>query len=183
MASDKNLVWIDLEMTGLRPEIDVIVEIATIITDDQLNIIAEGPSLVIHQPEEKLAAMDEFVVKMHTKSGLIAKIRESAVSPEQAEQETLAFIMEHCNKGKALMAGNSIWQDRAFLYVHMPSILAFLDYRLIDVSSVKKLVQYWYPKNPNLQFKKPDNHRALEDVQQSIEELKHYRKHFFINEN
>ena len=181
MVSDKNLVWLDLEMTGLRPEKDAILEIATIITDDQLNVIAQGPEYVIHQSAQTLALMDDVVKKMHEKSGLTDKVGVSLITQSLAERETLEFIAHYCKKGTAMLAGNSVCQDRAFLYQHMPSIVDFLHYRIIDITAIKQLVQLWYPTNPHNKFKKPDNHRALEDVQQSIEELKHYRKYFFIS--
>lgn len=180
MAIERNLVWLDLEMTGLRPEKDVILEIATIITDNQLNIIAQGPEFVIHQSEENLALMDAWVKNQHGKSGLTEKVRQSEVTIAHAQEDTLAFIKAHCPKNTALLAGNSVWQDRNFLYFHMPQIIDYLNYRLIDVSSIKELARQWYPKNPNIDFKKKDSHRALDDVQESIEELKHYRKYFWV---
>lgn len=180
MVSDKNFVWIDLEMTGLNPDIDVILEIATIITDDQLNIIDQGPHLIIFQPEEKLAIMDEWVRNIHTKSGLIEKVRQSNILTVHAEEQTFAFISKYCKAESALLCGNSVWQDRAFMRKYMPNIVTFLNYRLIDVSSIKVLVRRWYPQDQRKDFKKADNHRALEDILESINELKHYRKHFFV---
>jgi oligoribonuclease len=181
VKSEKNLVWIDLEMTGLNADIDVILEIATIITDDQLNVIAKGPSFVIHQPEENLQVMDEWVRNIHTQSGLLEKVKNSSIPLSQAAQATLAFIEQYCVKQKSLLAGNSVWQDRAFLRKYMPEIIEFLHYRIIDVSSIKVLVRNWYPSSPYKDFKKSDNHRALEDIEESIKELQHYRKHFFIS--
>ncbi len=180
MKSEKNYVWIDLEMTGLNSDVDVILEIATIITDDQLNIIAKGPSLVINQLDEKLQIMNDWVRKIHTKSGLIEKVKASNVSVSQAAQETFEFIAEYCVKEKALLAGNSVWQDRAFLKKYMPEIVDYLNYRIIDVSSLKVLVRNWYPSNPHKDFKKSENHRALEDIEESIRELQHYRRYFFV---
>lgn len=177
---DRKFVWIDLEMTGLRPEVDSILEIATIITDSELNIIDQGPEIVIAQPEEKLAVMDDFVTKLHAKSGLTEKVRASKISLEQAQDETLSFIAKHCEKNSACLAGNSVWQDRAFLYVYMPNIINYLHYRLLDVSSIKLVIKRWYAENKNIEFKKSDTHRALVDIQESIEELKHYRKYFFV---
>lgn len=179
MRSERNFVWIDLEMTGLEVEKDSILEIATIITDGQLNIIAQGPCLVIHHDDAVLNNMDPWVTKTHGKSGLTQKVRESNITMEQAEQETLAFIKEHCSIHNALLAGNSVWQDRVFLRKYMPSIVQYLNYRLIDVTSIKELVKAWYPDNALKDFKKPENHRALEDIQSSIDELRHYRTHFF----
>lgn len=180
MISDKNLVWIDLEMTGLTVERDVILEIATIITDSELNIIAQGPTFIIHQPDSALSMMEEYVRNMHAKSGLTERVRMSRVSLAQAYEQTLAFIKQYCEKDSAMLAGNSVWQDRAFLSKYMPDIVKFLHYRIIDISAVKMLVRRWYPHSPYADFKKPDAHRALEDVKESIEEIKHYRKHFFI---
>lgn len=180
MISEKNLVWIDLEMTGLNADYDVILEIATIITDSNLNIIAQGPSLVVHQSDGALSVMEEYVRNMHAKSGLTEKVRASKVSLSEAYEQTFAFIKQHCTKHQALLAGNSVWQDRAFLLKYMPEIVRFLHYRIIDISGVKMLVRSWYPTSPYVNFKKPESHRALEDVKESIEELKHYRQHFFV---
>ena len=179
MISDNNLIWIDLEMTGLNPEKDVILEIATIITDNFLNILAEGPSLVIFQPKEILDTMDEWPKKQHTKSGLIEKVRNSTVSVKQAEQQTLEFVQQYCTPNTAPLCGNSVYQDRAFLRNYMQNLNSFTHYRLIDVSSVKELVRRWYPQDPHAQFKKTDSHRALTDIHESIEELKQYKKYFF----
>lgn len=178
-----NLVWIDLEMTGLDATRDTILEIATIITDNQLAIIAEGPSLVIHQSEESLALMDEWNQTHHGRSGLIKAVRESPLSITQAEEETLAFIREHCKKGTAPLCGNSVWVDRIFLKKYMPLIDQYLHYRIIDVSSIKEAIRRWYPKSPYENFVKTENHRAFEDIYQSIEELKHYRTYFFCEKS
>ncbi len=180
MMSEKNLVWIDLEMTGLNADYDVILEIATIITDNKLNIIAQGPSLVVYQPEKALSVMEEYVKNMHAKSGLTDKVRSSGTTLNAAYEQTFSFIKQHCTKHHAMLAGNSVWQDRAFLLKYMPDIVKFLHYRIIDISCVKMLVRGWYPDSPYANFKKPESHRALEDVKESIEELKHYRKYFFI---
>lgn len=178
---ERNFVWLDLEMTGLRPEIDVILEIASVITDNQLNIIAYGPEFVIHQPEEKLALMDAWVKNQHEKSGLTEKVRKSTVTLAEAQEDTTAFIKAHCTKNSALLAGNSVWQDRTFLYFHMPQIVEYLNYRLLDVSTIKELARQWYPKSSLIEFKKKDSHRAMDDVIESIAELKHYRKHFWVS--
>jgi oligoribonuclease len=179
MDRTKNLVWIDLEMTGLRPEVDVILEIASLVTDSQLNIIGEGPHLIIHQPDSALSLMDDWVRTAHTKSGLIDAVRASAISVQEAEQQTLAFVKEYCDQGTALLAGNSIWQDRNFLYSYMPSITKYCNYRLIDISAIKEVVKRWYPDDKNREFKKADTHRALADIRESIAELQHYRTWFF----
>lgn len=180
MISDKKLVWLDLEMTGLNADYDVILEIATIITDSELNIIAQGPTFVVHQSEGALSVMEDYVRNMHAKSGLTEKVRASKVTLSEAYEQTFAFIKQHCAKHNALLAGNSVWQDRAFLLKYMPDIVRYLHYRIIDISGVKMLVRGWYPTSPYADFKKPESHRALEDVKESIEELKHYRKYFFI---
>ena len=180
MAKRESLVWIDLEMTGLKAEIDVILEIATIITDNNLNILAQGPSYIIHQPEAALALMDPVVRTMHTKSGLLDKVQKTDVTIHEATEETLAFIKQYVAPNSGVLAGNSVWQDRTFLIKYMPHITNYLHYRIIDVSTIKELVQNWYPNNSQIKFKKPDNHRAMEDIDASIKELAHYRKHFFV---
>ncbi len=177
---EQRLVWIDLEMTGLHPEIDVILEIATIVTDNQLNILAKGPSLIIHQPEDKMSPMSDWVFNQHSKSGLLDAVRHSLISMHDAEQQTLTFLNQYCAPGIAPLCGNSVWQDRAFLRMHMPRIVDFLHYRMIDVTTVKELVKRWYPHNPHTMFKKQDHHRALDDIQESIHELAFYRQHFFL---
>ena len=181
MIKKENLVWIDLEMTGLIPESDTILEIATIITDGGLNILEEGPALVIHQSDSVLDRMGQWVKDAHGKSGLTQAVRESNISLEQAERETLAFIKKYCPPKKGVLCGNSVWQDRNFLVRHMPQVADYLHYRLVDVTSVKELLYRWYPGSPHLSFLKKDSHRALPDIFESIEELRHYRKYFFIS--
>ena len=176
MTSDR-LIWIDLEMTGLDPEENVIIEIATIVTDSDLNIIAEGPNLAIFQPEEELEKMDEWNVTHHTANGLIEAVRESEVSNATAEVRTLEFLREYCEEGKSLLCGNTIGQDRRFLRAHMPELQEFCHYRSIDVSSVKEISNRWYPKQKG--FHKPSGHRALDDIKGSIAELAHYRESIF----
>jgi len=168
-----------MEMTGLVPSKDVILEIATIVTDKELNIIAQGPDIVISQPESRLEGMDEWCTKVHKKTGLWDKVKASDTSLEQAEIQTLAFLREHCEENKCQLAGNSVWMDRVFMMHHMPRLYDFLHYRTIDVSTVKELVSSLYPNDPGLKFSKKNTHRALEDIKESIEELKHYREHFF----
>ena len=173
------MVWVDLEMTGLDPETCAIVEIATLITDSELTIVAEGPCLVIHQPDEVLATMGDFVRELHTRSGLLDKISASTVSLEDAAAQTLAFVQAHCEKGASPLCGNSVWKDRAFLERYMPAVVAHLHYRIIDVSTIKELVRRWYP--PALSVpKKKEVHRALEDIRESIAELTFYRDRVFI---
>ena len=176
MVSDR-LIWIDLEMTGLDPEENVIIEIATIVTDSDLNIIAEGPNIAIFQPEEELAKMDEWNVTHHTANGLIDAVRESDVGNATAEIRTLEFLREYCEAGQSLLCGNTIGQDRRFLRAHMPTLQEFCHYRSIDVSSVKELSSRWYPKEKG--FAKPSGHRALDDIKGSIRELAHYRESIF----
>jgi len=176
----KNLIWVDLEMTGLDPQKDVILEIATIITDSQLKVISHGPELVIHQSEEKLQLMNNEVKKMHTNSGLLDAVRASTVSVAQAEKQTFEFCKKYCDPNTALLAGNTVWQDRNFLYTYMRSIVDFCYYRVLDITAIKEVVLRWYPNDPNAEFQKKDTHRALEDILESIAELQHLRKHFFV---
>jgi oligoribonuclease len=175
------LVWMDLEMTGLDHTSDVIVEIATIITDDELTIVAEGPDLVIHQPDDVLARMDPFVVEMHTKSGLLEQIKASTVSHADATAATLEFIKQHIPEPVSVpLCGNSIGTDRRFLAAYMPEIENHLHYRSIDVSSVKELVKRWYPQIDAHRPRGVGSHRALDDIRESIRELVYYREHVFV---
>jgi oligoribonuclease len=170
------LVWMDLEMTGLDHTSDVIVEIATLVTDDDLNIVAEGPDLVIHQPDEVLAKMDPFVVDMHTSSGLLDKIKSSTISLEEAGAVTLAFIREHAPVARTVpLCGNSIGTDRRFLAAYLPEIEEHLHYRSVDVSSIKELVRRWHPDVLTQRGWKQGAHRALDDIRESVSELQLYR--------
>ncbi|MDQ6963130.1 MAG: oligoribonuclease [Mariprofundaceae bacterium] len=174
-----NLVWMDLEMTGLDPKEDTILEIATIITDKELNIIAQGPELAIHHEKKVLSAMGGWCTKHHGDSGLSRRVLESNVSMQQAANETLAFMKEYAVEGKSPLCGNSIHQDRRFLRRYMPDVDAFLHYRNIDVSTLKELQRRWYPE---LRLpKKKVAHLALSDIKDSIAELKIYREKFFLN--
>lgn len=175
--SNKHLIWIDLEMTGLSPEQDRIIEIGTIVTDSELNILAEGPVLAIYQPEERLEGMDEWNTKQHHQSGLVTRVRESKISEKEAEQMTLNFLKKYLDAGKSPMCGNSICQDRRFLCRYMPELANFFHYRNLDVSTLKELVKRWQPKLMN-GFKKKSKHLVLDDIKDSIEELIYYRKHF-----
>ena len=175
-----SLVWIDCEMTGLNPQQDTIIEIATIITDNNLTLIEEGPSLIIHCDQAHLDRMVPEVKEMHAKSGLSNKAKESKISLQMAEQETLTFIKQHCQKGQVPLCGNSVWVDKIFLQKYMPTIVDYLNYRIIDVTSVKELVKRWYPNDPDVEFNKRETHRALDDIRESIAELKHYRRYFFV---
>ena len=175
------LVWMDLEMTGLDATRDVIVEIATIVTDDELNIVAEGPDLVIHQDEEALANMEQIVIDMHTRSGLLTEIRASTITLEEAGAATLAFIKQHVPTASTVpLCGNSIGMDRRFLTAYLPDIETWLHYRSIDVSSVKELVRRWYPQVKNELPHKTGTHRALDDIRASIAELQFYRERVFV---
>jgi oligoribonuclease len=174
------LVWMDLEMTGLDPARHTIVEIATIVTDDELQLVAEGPDLVIHQPTEALAQMDDVVRKMHTKSGLLAAIESSTLSLEDAGTTTLDFIKQHVPEPRTVpLAGNSIGMDRRFLAIHLPEIEQYLHYRSVDVSTIKELCRRWYPDVLANAPEKAGGHRALDDIRESVEELKYYRSSVF----
>ncbi len=174
------LVWMDLEMTGLDPARNVIVEMATIVTDDELSVIAEGPDLVIHQPDEALDAMEDIVREMHTRSGLIPAIRASTVTLEAAGAATLAFIQEHVPEARTVpLCGNSIGTDRRFLSIYLNEIEEYLHYRSVDVSTLKELAKRWKPEILTEQPRKETAHRALGDIRESIEELRFYRKRFF----
>ncbi|MFM2591113.1 oligoribonuclease [Vibrio sp. TBV020] len=173
--SDQNLIWIDLEMTGLNPETHKVIEIATIVTDSELNILAEGPVLAIHQPEEELQKMDEWCATTHTGSGLVDRIRESKVDEQEAVRQTIEFLEKWVPKGKSPICGNSVGQDRRFLYKHMPELEEYFHYRYIDVSTLKELTRRWKPEVLD-GFSKTGSHLALDDIRESIAELQYYRK-------
>jgi oligoribonuclease len=176
------LVWMDLEMTGLDHTSDVIVEIATLVTDDDLEIVAEGPDLVVHQPDDVLANMDPIVVDMHTTSGLLDQIRASTIGLEDAGAETLAFIREHVPEARSVpLCGNSIGTDRRFLAAYLPEIEEYLHYRSVDVSSIKELVRRWYPPVLSERGWKQGSHRALDDIRESVTELRLYRELVFCD--
>ncbi len=176
---EPRLVWIDMEMSGLDPKKEVILEIATIITDKKLNVLEEGPDLVIYQADKYLDAMDEWNKKHHHKSGLTHAVKNSTVTLKQAEKLTLEFIKKYCPEPKkALLCGNSVHHDRRFIERYMPKLHDYLHYRHIDVSTVKSLVMFWYPKNKKT-YQKRSTHRALDDIRESIIELQHYKKKYF----
>ena len=172
------LVWIDLEMTGLDPNHDTIIEIATIVTDGDLETIAEGPVFAIEAPDALLDGMDDWNTSHHTASGLLERVRQDSVDIKEAEAMTLRFLEQHVEHGKAPLCGNTIWQDRRFLARHMQELESFFHYRLIDVSSIKEIARRWRPEMLN-GFTKKNEHLALADIRESIEELKFYREHFF----
>ena len=178
MTAEARLVWIDLEMTGLDPERDVIIESATIVTDNDLAVVAEGPAIAIAQPGARLDAMDEWNRTHHGASGLIDRVRASRMTAMDAEAATLEFLRLHVEQGASPLCGNTIWQDRRFLARHMPDLEGFLHYRNIDVSSIKELVMRWRP-DLVAGFAKKNEHRALADIRESIAELAYYREHFF----
>ncbi len=169
-----HLIWIDLEMTGLEPDRDVIIEIATLVTDEGLNILAEGPVLAIHHPVSVLDGMDEWNQKHHSASGLLERVRSSSCDTAAAEAQTLAFVQEWSEPRTSPICGNSICQDRRFLARHMPKLEAFFHYRNLDVSTLKELARRWYPNLPK--FEKAGTHRALDDIRASLDELRYYRE-------
>lgn len=177
-ASDTNLVWLDLEMTGLEPATDVILEIATIVTDSQLNILAEGPVFAIYQPDEVLDNMSQWCIEHHGKSGLTDRCRNSTVDLAKATEETLAFVQQYVAPGKSPMCGNSIGQDRRFINKYMPTFEDFFHYRNLDVSTIKELARRWKPEVLD-KVEKKGAHLALDDIRESIAELKVYQEHFF----
>lgn len=179
MALDKeNLVWIDMEMTGLDPETDLVLEIATIVTDANLNIIAEGPVLAIHQSDEALNGMDQWCIDTHGKSGLTERCRKSNLSVDDATQQTIQFLHKYVPKGVSPLCGNSIGQDRRFMVRYMPQLNDYFHYRSVDVSTVKELVRRWKPEVLE-GFHKKGTHMALDDIRESIAELVYYRQHVF----
>ncbi len=179
MADDSLLVWMDLEMTGLDPNRDRILEIAALITDADLEVVAEGPNLVVHQPDALLAGMDEWNTQHHGQSGLIERVRASDLTEQDAERAIVTFLAEHCAPRTAPLTGNSVHQDRRFLRRYMPAVDAHLHYRIVDVSTVKELGRRWYPEAYVRRPPKNATHRALDDIRESIEELRYYRKAFF----
>lgn len=177
-VNNRNLVWIDMEMTGLDPDTDKVLEIASIVTDSDLNILAEGPVIAVHQPDSVLDGMDEWCTRTHGESGLTQRCRDSLVSVDDATRMTIEFLQHWVDAGKSPLCGNSIGQDRRFLVRHMPELEAYFHYRNVDVSSVKELVRRWKPELLD-GFSKKNVHLALDDIRESIAELVYYRQHVF----
>ena len=178
MVNADHLIWIDLEMTGLNPDADVIIEIATVVTDSQLNVIADGPELAVHQPEAALARMDEWNQRQHGGSGLVGRVRTSRIATAEAERLTLEFLAAHVPAGASPMCGNSICQDRRFLARHMPALERHFHYRNLDVSTLKELARRWYPRVATM-LTKQSAHLARADIYESIAELRFYRERLF----
>ncbi|AOM41581.1 oligoribonuclease [Xenorhabdus hominickii] len=175
--SENNLIWIDLEMTGLDPERDRIIEIAIIVTDSELNILAEGPVIAVHQSDAQLALMDDWNVRTHTASGLVERVKQSQLDDAQAEKAMIAFLEQWVPAGKSPICGNSVGQDRRFLFRYMPELEKYFHYRYLDVSTLKELARRWKPEML-AGFSKKNTHKALDDIRESIAELVYYREHF-----
>lgn len=177
MDSTLNLIWLDLEMTGLSPSTDRIIEIATLVTDAELNVLAEGPVLAVHQPDEVMAAMDDWNQKHHGQSGLIDRVRNSTISERDAELQTLEFLRLHSSANSSPLCGNSICQDRRFMANYMPELEAWFHYRNLDVSTIKELARRWKPEILE-KLEKQSSHQAMDDIKDSVAELRYYREHF-----
>lgn len=180
MDKQLNLIWLDLEMTGLLPDTDRIIEIATLVTDAQLNILAEGPTLAIRQTDAAMAAMDDWNQKHHGASGLIERVRKSTIDEQEATRQTLAFLEQYSMKNASPMCGNSICQDRRFLAKYMPELESYFHYRNLDVSTLKELVRRWKPELLE-SLVKQGSHQAMEDIRDSVNELRYYREHFIVS--
>lgn len=179
-GNDSNLIWIDLEMTGLDPERDRIIEIATLVTDANLNILAEGPVMAVHQSDAQLALMDEWNVRTHTGSGLVERVKASTFDDNAAQLKTIEFLRQWVPEGKSPICGNSVAQDRRFLFKYMPELESYFHYRYLDVSTLKELARRWKPEILG-GFKKQNTHQALDDIRESVAELAYYREHFIQN--
>jgi len=178
VPNESHLIWVDMEMTGLRPEVDRIIEVAVVVTDAELNVLAQGPVLAIHQPDSVLAAMDAWNTATHGRSGLTERVRASTITEAEAQATLIAFLRPWVPPGKSPMCGNSICQDRRFMARTMPELEAYFHYRNLDVSTVKELCRRWRPEVAKA-FAKRSAHTALADIEESIDELRHYRAHFF----
>ncbi len=178
MKADSNLIWIDLEMTGLDPAADVVIEIATLVTDAQLNVLAEGPVMALHRPDAVLAGMDEWNTRQHGQSGLIERVRRSGITAAEAERRTIDFLRDYVPEGRSPMCGNSICQDRRFLAREMPELERFFHYRNLDVSTIKELVRRWRPALLE-GVTKQSSHLAMDDIRDSLAELRYYRQQVF----
>jgi oligoribonuclease len=178
VSRKENLIWIDLEMTGLDPDVNRIIEIATVVTDKELTVLAEGPVIAVHQPDDVMTSMDEWNTRQHASSGLTERVRASAVTELEAQRLTLEFLRQHVDQGASPICGNSICQDRRFLVRYMPELAAFFHYRNLDVSTLKILAKLWLPEVGN-RFEKKSVHLALADIHDSIRELRFYREHLF----
>lgn len=176
-GNGSNLIWIDLEMTGLDPERDRIIEIATLVTDANLNILAEGPVMAVHQSDAQLALMDDWNVRTHTGSGLVERVKASTFDDNAAQLKTIEFLRQWVPEGKSPICGNSVAQDRRFLFKYMPELEAYFHYRYLDVSTLKELARRWKPEILS-GFKKQNTHQALDDIRESVAELAYYREHF-----
>lgn len=176
MPSDRYLFWVDLEMTGLDETVDHIIEIASIVTDSDLNVVAEGPVIAIHQPQSVLDLMDDWNQKTHGESGLVDRIKKSTTNLAMAEAETMTFLTQWITENSSPLCGNSIGTDRRFLKKYMPKINQYLHYRSVDVSSYKEMIKRWYPEGES--YQKKNTHKALDDIIESIEELKFYKEHY-----
>lgn len=179
-GNDSNLIWIDLEMTGLDPERDRIIEIATLVTDANLNILAEGPVMAVHQSDAQLGLMDEWNVRTHTGSGLVERVKASTFDDNAAQLKTIEFLRQWVPEGKSPICGNSVAQDRRFLFKYMPELESYFHYRYLDVSTLKELARRWKPEILG-GFKKQNTHQALDDIRESVAELAYYREHFIQN--
>jgi oligoribonuclease len=177
MGNASNLIWVDMEMTGLDPDQDVVIEIATIVTDTDLNTLAEGPVIAVHQSDVRLAGMDEWNTSHHTASGLVDRVKASAYNEQQTTRETIAFLEQWVPQGASPMCGNTIGQDRRFMVRHMPELETYFHYRNLDVSTLKILMQRWRPELES-GFVKTGTHQALDDIRESINEMRYYREHF-----
>ena len=176
-SKDLRLVWLDMEMSGLDPETERVLEVAVVVTESDLTVVAEGPLLVIHQPDEILNAMDEWNTTTHARTGLTERVRASTITEAEAEQQLIAFLSQYVNKGTSPLCGNTVSQDRRFMFKYMPEFERFFHYRTLDVSTLKELARRWYPEVYRGVVKK-GRHEALADIYESIEELKHYRDNF-----